>query len=637
MASGTIYGTTSSGYCVSEIDWTSTTNVANNESTVTAKLYLRRTNSYTTYGSGWSFVISIGGISTTITPGYKEIKTSRVLMGTATVTIPHNDNGSKSITISATGGCPGTSVTSISCSETVALDTIARASSITSASDVTLGNKCNVKWTPNSASFWYRLKFSLGDWYGETALIHPNQTSAYTYTGYTIPFDAAYQIPVGATGTMTVTLYTYSDSAATKQQGSPSSKTFTVTVPPSTLPTVSIDSVVPVHSLPSPAFDGLYVQGCSKVKATMKATTQYGAEIKYYDFTVEGNTYGANDGYTSSYLSGSGEVSVVGHAVDYRGYGGYANEKINVIPYTKPKVQNVTAERCDSEGNPDDSGTYLKISAKRVYSRVESGGVQKNFCSIRYRYKSENGEYGPWVTILSKDNTTTDEIITSALPEVTLAIDRTYYVQVGVVDDIGNDTHTTVTIPTDKVYWHRDGARNALGLGKYNEKTNAVDSAWDFYMNGHKITGLPTPTKDSDAVPQSYVDKADVKLAKTLDTMGWYKLGTVSGEMCAVVTVTIGGEYGNDDPSPSMVDIATQYNHSRALLRLPAVADNQVSKVGLIQESSSVCGVYLYYNSTMANTVKVNIHTHMGNFVSGGLAASSVSESTMIAVITLIE
>lgn len=479
MASGTINGTTSSFYCESKIEWSSVTDVANNKSTVTATLYLKRTNISITYGKDWSMVISIGGISTTITPGYKEIKTSWVLMGTATVTIPHNDNGLKSITISATGGCPGTSVTSISCSATVSLDTIARASSITSVSDVTLGNKCNVKWTPNSASFWYRLRFSLGDWYGDTAPIHPNQTSAYTYTGYTIPLDVASKIREGTTGTMTVTLYTYSDSHATTQTGSPSTKTFTVTVPLSTLPTVSIVSVEPVHTLPSPAFDGLYVQGCSKVKATMEATTQYGAEIQYYDFTVEGNTYGANDGYTSSYLSGSGEVSVVGHAVDSRGYGGYANEKINVIPYSLPKVQNVTAQRCDEDGNPDDSGTYLTISAKRVYSKVESDGIQKNFCYIRYRYKPEGGEYSDWITILAGDKTTTDEISTLALLGGDLAVDTTYLVQVGVVDSIGNKTHTTITIPTDKVYWHRDGARRSFTFGGYVEEDNTFAIASD--------------------------------------------------------------------------------------------------------------------------------------------------------------
>lgn len=611
--------------------------VANNTSKVRILWTTTQTgSSYNNYEKVGYYWVSINGGAETKHTVYSTLplQSTKTLVDTI-IEVPHNTSGDCTVSV-RTSFATGITAGTIELEKSLTLDNIPRASTITSVNDVTLGDKCSVKWTPNSASFRFKLEFSIGEWSDTTDVIHPNTTSPYTYTGYTIPLDAAWQIPNVTTGTMTVTLYTYFNSDSTTHEGSVSTKTFTVTVPPSALPKVSSIVLTPVHSLDE-AFDGIYIQGCSKVKAEITAETQYGSAIDYCDFTMEGKTYGKYESYTSAYIANSGSVSVVCHAVDSRGYGGYENQPINVIPYTKPKVQNVTAERCDSEGNPDDSGTYLKISAKRVYSKVESDGVQKNFCSIRYRYKTENGEYGPWVTILSNDNTATDEIITSALLEGTLAIDRTYYVQVGVVDDIGNDTHTTVTIPTDKVYWHRDGAQNALGLGKYNEKTNAVDSAWDFYMNGHKITGLPTPTKDSDAVPKSYVDKADVKLTKTLDTMGWYKLGTVSGEMCAVVTVTIGGEYGNDDPSPSMVDIATQYNHSRAFLRLPAVADNQVSKFGLIQESASGCGVYLYYNSMMANTVKVNIHTHMGNFTSGGLAASNASESTMIAVITLIE
>ncbi len=45
------------------------------------------------------------------------------------------------------------------------------------------------------------------------------------------------------------------------------------------------------------------------------------------------------------------------------------------------------------------------------------------------------------------------------------------------VDTIGNHTSVTFTIPTDKVYMHRDGTRNSLGIGKYVEEDNVVDVA----------------------------------------------------------------------------------------------------------------------------------------------------------------
>jgi hypothetical protein len=54
-----------------------------------------------------------------------------------------------------------------------------------------------------------------------------------------------------------------------------------------------------------------------------------------------------------------------------------------------------------------------------------------------------------------------------------------YRVEVQAVDDIGNTSLATIIVPTDKVYWHRDGAKNALGLGKYAEESDTLDSAWN--------------------------------------------------------------------------------------------------------------------------------------------------------------
>jgi hypothetical protein len=86
-----------------------------------------------------------------------------------------------------------------------------------------------------------------------------------------------------------------------------------------------------------------------------------------------------------------------------------------------------------------------------------------------------------------------------------LSTQLTYVVHIKATDDVGRHHEAFITVPTETVYWHRDGARNALGLGKYNERDNAVDSAWDFYMNGNKVTGLPTPEDTTDAVPLGFL------------------------------------------------------------------------------------------------------------------------------------
>lgn len=375
--------------------------------------------------------------------------------------------------------------------EVVTLQTIPRASEITAAKNVTLGKACTVVWTPKVASFRYKLKFSIGGWSYTTGAIHPNRTTEYTYSGYTLPLSVANQITKGITGTMKVTLYTYSDSGATKQVGDTSSKTFTVTVPENndTIPIVTM-SLSPVSSLGTD-FDGLYIQGKTKVEADISAEGKYDATIQKTIMQVDNKTY--EDGVnTSDYLYKYGDLLVYGAAQDSRGYANVTQQTIHVISYSKPKILPVSGEkavvaaRCDKDGNPIDNGTYLKIKARRSYSPVKSDGVQKNFCQIRYRYKINGGSYTSWVTILARDSLGSDEIKTGALLNGTLSAKSTYIVQVQAIDDIGEKATATITIPTDKVYWHRNGARRSFTFGGYVEEDNtfAIAEGIKFMVKG---------------------------------------------------------------------------------------------------------------------------------------------------------
>ena len=487
MAYETIYGSTDNQYIESAIDWSYTSDVAKNTSTVTAKLYYRRTNTgYTTSGTG-SFSITINGTTQSKTGVKLEISTAWVLAMSATVTVPHNSDGTKSIKISATGGLPPSSLTETYCSDTVTLNTIPRASTITSAAGVTLGNACSVQWTPLSASFRYKLKFAIGTWSHTTGAIYPNKTTAYTYAEYTIPIDVASNVPK-KTGTMTVTLYTYSDSNATSQIGSADSETFTVTVPENeaTTPTISM-SLSPVSELSAP-FDSLYIQGKSKVVATMEFDLKYGATIEASDITVDGVVYG--EPYESDYLTKTGEVSVKGSVKDSRGHPGSISQDITVIPYSKPIVQaasgesNIVATRCDANGNIKDSGTYLKIKAKLIYEKVVSDGVQNNFGKIQYRYRAEGGLWSNWYTILDSASSTDTEVTTGALLSGTLSVKNNYQVQVQAIDDLEESQPITLIVPSDEVYMDRPAGGKGMGLGGYCSGNGNLDIYWKTKARG---------------------------------------------------------------------------------------------------------------------------------------------------------
>ena len=444
--------------------------VTNNETVLSLGVYLTTQSGYN-IGEWTDFNGSYVGTATSgsnckVFSGKVPSGTSgtRWLVENQDVTVKHDDDGSKKVTIYWKWGVnsPWGGFSNPSGAFTVDLTTIPRASTIYSAWDTRLGTNCGVKWTPHSASFYYKLTFQLGDWSDTTNAIHPNSTAVYTYSDYKIPVDVASEITTN-TGTMTVTLYTYSDSACTKQVGSADSETFTVTVP-QLLPEVTV-AVEPFSSLPA-AFDGLYIQGKTKVRATVTAKEQYGAGITKRWVKIEGKTYDQDDSNISDYLSKYGDLTITGYATDTRENTASKDVIIKVLPYSKPLLQDVVVGRCDSSGNLKDNGSYLLIKAKRSYSTVDG----KNKCAIRYRYKLLSASsYGQWETILAKD-ATSDEVITAPLLGGNLSIKSTYEVEVRVIDDIGEYTSTTVKIPTDKVFCHKGW--NSISYGGYIEEDN---------------------------------------------------------------------------------------------------------------------------------------------------------------------
>lgn len=487
MASGSFEGVTSSQYCISKIEWSSTPDTSKNTSTVTAKLYLKRTNDHTTYGNDWSLDIFINGTQTTVTPGLKEVGLSWLLMATATTTVAHNADGTKSITISAGGGCSGTSVKSITCSQTVKLDTIHRASTITSAGNVTLGNSCSVIWTPASASFSYKLMFSIGGWDKTTGVIKPNTTNAYTYTGYTIPLTVADQITTSKTGTMKVTLYSYSDSNGSNQIGT-AGKTFTVTVPQSCAPEIKSITITPVSSYPVSQTDSwwaeVYIQGYSKAKVTVSDSSQYGATTSYKT-TVAGIPY-TGSSFTSFILNTYGNISVTVTVTDSRGYTTTKTETINVLAYSKPEVKSAEVYRSNESGVADDGGTYITIGAARSYTSLMNGTTNMNGCRLEYRYKENGGTWGEWKSFLVEGASA--DYWRNAISG--FSVDKIYTVQVSAVDTLGNRAISEFTIPTDKVYWHRDGAQRAFAFGEYVQNANTFAIASDIEFQPKGGTGM---------------------------------------------------------------------------------------------------------------------------------------------------
>lgn len=490
MASGTINGSTGNQYIDAKVEWSSSVDTTANKSTVTAALYYKRNNTgFTTSGTG-TFSITINGVKTSANKTLTITNAAWVKAVEATVTVSHNADGTKSVGISATGSIPDTSLSSTSVNGTAKLDTIARASTIDSLSCDTkyFNGKMTYKYTPKSASHYNRcvVALNIGGALTQVKTISLGQQTAVQKTAtVTLSEDELSiiykKLPNATSGVLRFTLRTYSDSGYSTQVGDAGYKEITLSIPniSATQPTATV-TLSPVSSLSSP-FDALYIKGRSKIDVNFtNAEGKYGASIVSYQVSCLGKNYGSP--YTTEYITTEGDVTVTATLKDSRGFTRTYPKTVTFLPYANPRIipasgeSEIICERCDSSGNLSDSGTYLKIKAKRSYSKVVSSGSQKNFCSIRFRHKAEGGSYSEWTTILAT-GAASDEVSTGALLGGALALTSSYVVQVGVVDTLGEEDTTTVSIPTAKIYMHRAGSINSLGIGKYAEEENTIDVA----------------------------------------------------------------------------------------------------------------------------------------------------------------
>ena len=499
-SSGRIIGTTSNQYISSKIEWSATPNNANNTSAVTATLYYKRNNDYAGGTSGKGvFIITIGGETKTVATAITIGSSSWVSAMSFTSTVKHNEDGTCSVKITGEGSIPSTTLSATYCGKTVTLDTISTASTITAAYDVILGNSCKIVWTPRSTAFYFKVKFELGNFTHTTEAFCPGTTSAYTYTGYQIPLDAATWITPNVTsGTMFATLYTYSDNGVT-QVGTASTKTFYVEIPEieATIPTVRM-TLSPVTPAPYDKFSSLYLRGISKVKATFEGEGKYGATIQAYSLQVEGGRYLFDSDYTSNILTQSGESTIVGFVSDSRWFGNHTIQTINVIayelPYISPSSANnkVICERCKEDGTPYDSGTYLHIKGKRNYTKIDENGIV-NTCSVSCAYKAEDGTWSQAIDILPSSNTATDDfdvIIPNAVTDVT----KSYTVELGIMDKTNIYQRMTFNVPSEVVTFHLREGGGGAAFGQYATEKDLLECAWgakfhkDIYINGVNVS-----------------------------------------------------------------------------------------------------------------------------------------------------
>lgn len=342
-----------------------------------------------------------------------------------------------------------------------------------SGGEFTMGSTGIISCPRNSQNFTLRLEY---DFKSVTGVIQDGQIESAEWTP---PYDLAKEIPSLTYGTGTIRCITLNGTAEVGSRET----TIRLFVPENevTRPQFTSDGLklYPVGDL-SQDFAGMYMRGKTGVRAEFTASSDY-STIRSYSIIV-GSLSAEGNPALVDLLVDDGEVKVVAKVTDARGYSTTVTTSIYIIPYRRPKVtpyigyDMVICDRALETGELSSNGTLLAIRAGRSYSSVKIDGVEKNRCTLRYRWKTTNAaEYGQWVTLISPDSEKTE--VSLLIADVVSSISTSYDIQISAVDDIGSEHILSFPIMTDAVSFVLYDGVDGAGFGKYPESPHVIDIA----------------------------------------------------------------------------------------------------------------------------------------------------------------
>ena len=395
--------------------------------------------------------------------------------------IQHEPNGAKTFSISEFRGWLYSNYHYSAAASSHSLNQIPRKATITSVSDFTdLDNPSFTFSNPGG--------FPMDVWLepnpvGDHLCVHngiPN-TGSFTWALTDEERDQLRSKCAGTECTIRVGLYTHIGDTVDADY---KDKKFTIVESDATRPTVNLEVNLNNGRL-SDEYSGLYIQGKSRADIKVTATGKNGASITGYSAVIEGKTYKA-DTFTSDVITGDGEVTITGYAVDSRGFTGTAEAKVNVISYAYPMVVPISGEnailcyRSDGNGKRVGASTSLWIKAKRSYHSVAG----KNSCLLQWRYKKASEEW-------NRENYRGRNLITygdstdeyNALVDGTFDLKEAYTVEILVEDYLGGYDIKTFEIPTQDVALHLGRGGKNVSVGTYC----TYDEDYTFYSEWKAI------------------------------------------------------------------------------------------------------------------------------------------------------
>lgn len=444
--------TTSNGYVrlVLEVNETSTS-IENNTSTVSWQLWLER-------ASTWAFDLNNESLAEVQINGQSilsqyvsfDLRNSDwVRFGSGTMTIPHNDDGTKSISISALL----TNVADMGdiglFSGTVNLSTIPRASAIQSVSSTELGKPITVSINKKATAFRHQVWWSVnGSNWIDLGRNHD------TSVQFTVPLDYANRITNSGTGTVDVCVRTLQGDTIIGRDVYLNGTS--ILVPKNIVPTLeSVTAVERTAKIAEIIPKGNFVKDKSTIRLeAVGAKGAYGSTIVSTELTLGNLVVRASQGDFPANTSGTAIATA--KITDSRGRTATKSIQFNVIDYYAPKILAFLANRAGNGTNKTIMSTVLANVSPLI---VNGSNINRYSLKIQYSEKNSNR----WLDAVNLSNETIEVINRTIDSGAFYALDKPYNLRLVIQDRISDAVDSVLVVRSSKVLWAFGDNRAAIG------------------------------------------------------------------------------------------------------------------------------------------------------------------------------
>lgn len=456
-------------------NWSATQNVGGNSSTVTVTLYLRSTASWG-YTSGANSqnttTISINGNKKTFTATSQISAYQTKTLGSHSVVVPHNADGTKTFNITGTHWWsvyynvygPMT----VSVGQNWSLNTIPRATPISlNKSQAAYGESVRITLKPAASGFTHNLRWG---WDSKTGTIENRVPNTYDWV---VPTSFINHLTNGAT---TSWGYIYCDTYSGNTKIGETRARLDTYIPSTIIPSFSYftirDKNTKVNNILG---NSKYVENLSEIEIEFYGSQGIqGSTVEKYVVYVNGQTFISTNGVVQVPSSGlRGDVTFTCYVMDNRNrQSNTQTETINFMAYTAPTME-LNVSRSDNG-----TGNNLIVTRKITISSL--GGV--NTWSLNGGYKESTNSSSSWTTLYSMNATgTTSTTRTDKDNENRFAGDKTYLIASTLTDKF--TSYTTTALLSHAITTLALG-KTGLGIGKMHTQ-GALDVRGESYIEGN--------------------------------------------------------------------------------------------------------------------------------------------------------